>query len=163
MNNIIIYIILCVFLLGLLSCGNDEPTAKTIEDELCGTWKSVGTYQIYDEYGSTVTEQVTFANDAYLIIEIHRNIIYLNQYFYNQIDETYESALLNWYYVDGYIYGIYSEYNGTNWENVNNDIDFWKIEVISKNKLKLWVKVVDFNRTMYAEYPFYKVSNDYSY
>ena len=42
-------------------------------------------------------------------------------------------------------------------------IDFWKIEVISKNKLKLWVKVVDFNRTIYAEYPFYKVSNDYSY
>lgn len=167
MKKIIIYLILCALTLGLFSCGTDEPEAKTIEGELCGTWKSVGTCQIYDACGDAINNEITFGDMAYLIMEIRPSVIYITQYIYDKIEKDYVSdryALLNWYYFDGYIRGTYVEYDGGSWVNTNTDIDFWKIKVGSKDEIKLCTKVIDFNdRVLYTEFPFTKISNDYSY
>lgn len=160
----ILLIIIAMLTFGFMSCSEekDEPNELSLQ-ELYGTWKSIGTYQFFNSYGDSIGNLFTFDNEKdYIIAEISPGVIYINIYSYNAKYNEYDvtkCALVNCYTFDGYIRGMYSEHNGVNWVVVNQDIDFYKIKIVSKNDIRLCVKAIDTlsDKIFYAEYGMHKI------
>ena len=165
MKKILVVVLLtCVFSIGLLSCGNDEPNSVNDRKYLYGTWESDGYVTVYN--GREYLDPIYFGDEYALPI-----VVITPSSIYNFLDGEigmYDTAITDWYIFDGFIYGTQMVYNGNKWDFSDASNPTYKIEIVSKHEIILHVPVMDIGITEntkkgYALFPFKKISKRYDY
>jgi hypothetical protein len=165
MKKIIIYIILCVFSLGLLSCGNDEPTNVNYDKEcLYGIWQLTKIDVVNHKTGESINEELDYV-DVNSKIVITPDVIY---FFWLGNFNYYESGLFGWQLSNGQIFGTYMDYFGERWNNhiIGHSSYIFSIFVKRKDKISVNIQPKDdygADTDYYRSYTFTKISNDYNY